>query len=221
MPIVTKLAMLTREANADAEEADTCAGNVVYIDWNIVEITDQTYLVIAPMSNIQMAKLFGIHVDDKDKEKERDDAADDCNRLSRHDGDDDADIDSEFMHNDLVDVGDGHDDELISVYDNENPVIEVGRLFRSMDEFRMYFWTYAIKHEIETKTLWTDKKKFYARCKGFDDGSMPCNWYISAICQPDGRTIRVNQILRAHTSSSQKVSTMTSQLWVEEKSLLF
>jgi hypothetical protein len=88
-----------------------------------------------------------------------------------------------------------------------------------MDEFRMYYWTYAIKHEIETKTLWTDKKKFYARCKGFDDGSMPCNWYISAICQPDGRTIRVNQIPKAHTciTSSQMVSKMTSQLWVAEK----
>jgi hypothetical protein len=101
----------------------------------------------------------------------------------------------------------------------ENPVIEVGRLFPSMDEFRICFRIYAVKSEFETKTLWTYQKKFYARYKGFNGGDMPCKWYISARRQPGGRTIRVNQIPKAHTciTSSQKVSTMTSQLWVAEK----
>jgi hypothetical protein len=92
-------------------------------------------------------------------------------------------------------------------------------MFPSMDEFRMCFRTYAGRHEFETKTVWTDKKKFYARCKGFDGGARPCKWYISARCQPDGRTIRVNQIPCAHTcmASSQRVSTMTSQFGVAEK----
>jgi hypothetical protein len=62
-----------------------------------------------------MTNLFAIRVDDKDKEKERDEAADDGNRRSRHDADDDSDIDSELMYNVAVDVGDGHDDELIGV----------------------------------------------------------------------------------------------------------
>lgn len=166
MPIVTELTMLRWEANADAEEAVNCAEKVVSIDWNTFEITDRTDLVIAPMSDIQMANLYGIHVDDKNKEKESDEAADDGNRRSMHDADDDADIYSELMQNVAVDVGDGHDDELISVYDNENPVIEERILFQSMDEFRMCFRTYAVKHEFETKTLWAYKKKFYARCKG-------------------------------------------------------
>jgi hypothetical protein len=105
------------------------------------------------------------------------------------------------------------------VYDKENPVIEVGRLFPSMHEFRMCFRTYSVKHGIETKRMWTDKKKFYARCVGFDGGDKPCPWYISARRQPDGSTIRVNQIPKAHTciTTSEKVSTMTSQLWVAEK----
>jgi hypothetical protein len=82
----------------------------------------------------------------------------------------------------------------------------------------MCFGTYAIKHEFETKTLWKDKNKFYAKCKAFDGGAMSCKWYICAIRQPDGITIRVNQIPKAHTciTSSQKVSTMTFQLWVAE-----
>ena len=98
-------------------------------------------------------------------------------------------------------------------------LLKVGRLFPSMDEFRMCFRTYAVKHEFETKTLWTDTKKFYAKCKGYDGGAMPRKWYISARRQPDGRTIRVNQIPKAHTriTTSEKVSTMTSQHWVAEK----
>ena len=218
MPLVTELAVLSGEAGA--EEAVNHVEEVVSIDWNTVEISDRTDLVIAPMSDIQMATMFGIPVDEKDKEKEKDEAADDGNRQSRTaNADADADIDSELMHDAAVEVGDGHDDELICVYDKENPVIEVGRLFPSMDEFRMCFRTYAVKHEFETKTLWTDTKKFYAKCKGYDGGAMPCKWYISARRQPDGRTIRVNQIPKAHTciTSSQMVSKMTSQLWVAEK----
>ena len=43
--------------------------------------------------------------------------------------------------------------------------------------------------------------------------------YISARRQPDGRTVRVNQIPKAHTciTTSQTVTKMTSQLWVAEK----
>jgi hypothetical protein len=83
----------------------------------------------------------------------------------------------------------------------------------------MCFKTYAVKHEFDAKTKWTDRKKFYARCKGFDGSVKPCKWYISARRQPDGSTIRVNQIPHQHTciTSSQRVSTMTSQLWIAEK----
>ena len=65
------------------------------------------------------------------------------------------------------DVDDAYDDELVSVYDKENHVIEVGKLFPSMKEFR-----------ICSKTMWTDRKKFYARCRGYDGSDRPCKWYI-------------------------------------------
>ncbi|KAK1617837.1 hypothetical protein QYE76_023354 [Lolium multiflorum] len=179
MSIVTELAVLSGEAGA--EEAYHIEEIPVSIDWNTVDISDRTYLVIAPMSDIQMATMFGIPVDEKDKKKEKDEAADDGNKQSMTAAfDADADIDLELMHDAADEVGDGHDDELICVYDKENSVIEVGRLFPSMDELRMCFRTYAIKHEFETKTLWTDTKKFYAKCKGYDGGAMPCKWYISA-----------------------------------------
>ena len=31
-----------------------------------------------------------------------------------------------------------------------------------MDEFRMCFRTYVVKHEFDAKTKWTNRKKFYA-----------------------------------------------------------
>ena len=129
------------------------------------------------------------------------------------------DVDGQLMKDAADDVDDAHDDELVSVYDKENPIIQVGKLFPSMKEFRMCFKTYAVKHEFDAKTMWTDRKKFYARCRGLDGSVRPCKWYISARIQPDGSTIRVNQIPNPHTciTSSQRLSTMTSQLWIAEK----
>ncbi|KAE8811568.1 hypothetical protein D1007_11627 [Hordeum vulgare] len=83
------------------------------------------------------------------------------------------DVDGQLME-DVAD--DAHDDELVNVHDKENHVIAVGKLFPNMDEFRMCFKTYAVKHEFDAKTNWTDRKKFYARCTGFDGSVKPCKW---------------------------------------------
>ncbi|KAE8820183.1 hypothetical protein D1007_01896 [Hordeum vulgare] len=58
------------------------------------------------------------------------------------------DVDGQLMEDAAYDVEDAHDDEL----------------------------TYAIKHEFDAKTKWNDKKKFYARCRGFDGNVKPCKW---------------------------------------------
>src|SRR4051812_21346186 len=81
-----------------------------------------------------MAKLFGIPIDDRDKEKKRDEASNDGDNHLR---DEEADIDLELLENAIVHVDDAHDDEQVTVYDKEDPVIEVGRMFPSMDGFRM------------------------------------------------------------------------------------
>jgi hypothetical protein len=70
----------------------------------------------------------------------------------------------ELMDVASYDVDDAHDDELVTVYEKENLVIAVGKLFPNMGEFRMCFKTYALKKEFDAKTMWTDRKKFYARC---------------------------------------------------------
>jgi hypothetical protein len=204
-------------ADADAEEGNHGAQKIV-VDWNVVELNEKTDLVIAPISDIEMAKMFGIPVDDRDEGRATEDDSSlpaDGNTNAGRGNEDEEDL----MRQAADDVDDANDNELVCLYDKENPVVEVGKLWPNMNEFRMSFRTYAVKKEFDAKTMWTDRKKFYARCKGYDGGGNPCKWYISARLQPDGSTVRVNQIPNQHTcmTTSQRVSNMTNQLWITEK----
>jgi hypothetical protein len=51
--------------------------------------------------------------------------------------------------------------------------IAVGKLFPNMGEFRMCFKTYAVKKEFDAKTMRADRKKFYARYRGYNWGAKP------------------------------------------------
>ena len=167
LPILTELTVTSEETGAAADVEQGCHGaRKVVVDWNSVELDERTYLVIAPIDVTEMAKMFGIPVDDRDKDKDDTTEPVDANTNSGR-----GDVDAELMADAAYDVDDAHDDELVHVYDKENPVIEVGKLWPNMDEFRMCFKTYAVKHEFEAKTMWTDRKKFYARCQGYDLGA--------------------------------------------------
>ncbi|KAE8815625.1 hypothetical protein D1007_07104 [Hordeum vulgare] len=173
MPMCTsEVTVLHEGADADAQEGSDGVARVLSVDWNLVELNEPTDLVIAPMDDTEMAKKFGILVPDEDKE-ENDETT---NPLTDAQRDICEDVDGQLMEDAADDVDDAHDDELVNVYDKENPVIVVGKLFPNMDEFRMCFKTYAIKHEFDAKTKWTDRKKFYARCRGFDGSVKPCKW---------------------------------------------
>jgi hypothetical protein len=63
VPIRTEVTVLAE--GADAKVYGIC------VDWNLVELHEGTDLVIAPMADTEMAKMFGILVDDRDKEKEK------------------------------------------------------------------------------------------------------------------------------------------------------
>ncbi|KAE8802946.1 hypothetical protein D1007_21301 [Hordeum vulgare] len=176
LPMISELTVIgeERRADADEEEGHNGARTVVSIDWNDVEVEERTDLVIAPIADIKMAKLFGILVDESDKEKDDTSVPAGANRNSNPQ--DDADILKHMMEMGADDVDDVDDNELVNLYDKENPVIEVGTLWPNMDEFRMCFKTYAVNQEFEAKTLWTDRNKFYARCQGYDGGANPYKW---------------------------------------------
>ncbi|KAE8796910.1 hypothetical protein D1007_28038 [Hordeum vulgare] len=170
--------------DADGEEGTHGARKVV-VDWNVVELNEKTDLVLTPISDIDMAEMFGIQVDDKDKEKHDSSLPVDGYTGHRNANEDEE----ELMRMAADDVDDTNDNELVCLYDKENPVIEVGKLWPSMVEFRMSFRTFAVKKEFEANSMWTDRNKFYDRCKGYDGGGNACKWYISARLQPDGRKI--------------------------------
>ncbi|KAE8804736.1 hypothetical protein D1007_19299 [Hordeum vulgare] len=186
----------------DAQLEDDEWRGVVVVDWNVVELNEKTDLVITPISDIDMAEMFGIQVDDKDKEKDESSLPADGNTCPRNANEDEE----ELMRKVADDVDDRDDNELVYLYDKENPVSEVGKLWPSMVEFRTSFRTFAVRKEFDAKIMWTHRKNFYARCKGYDGGGNACKWYISARLHPDGSTIRVNQIPHQHTWQSETVT---------------
>jgi hypothetical protein len=97
--------------------------------------------------------LFGIPVDDRDKNKEMDEfAPDDGNRHFYED------VDGDLMEED--DVDNALDDELVSIYDKEIPIIAVGKLFPNIGEFRMCCKTYVVKKKFDAKTTWIKTASF-------------------------------------------------------------
>ncbi|KAE8767086.1 hypothetical protein D1007_61597 [Hordeum vulgare] len=179
----TELTIIVEEGQVAGTETTTI------VDWNAIDLDEPTDWVISPKPDIEMAKLVGIPVDDRNKERGE----------SSLPANADEDVDGQLIEEAVDDVDDAHDDEVVHVYDKENPIIEMGKLFPSMDEFRMCFQTYVVKHEFDAKTVGPDRKKFYVRCRGFDGSVKPCKWYISARLQSDGSTVRVNQIPNQHT----------------------
>jgi hypothetical protein len=67
VPIHTEVTVLAEGADAEADG--------ICVDWNSIELHEGTDLVIALMADTEMAKMFSIPVDDRDKEKEMDEAA--------------------------------------------------------------------------------------------------------------------------------------------------
>ncbi|KAE8778535.1 hypothetical protein D1007_48555 [Hordeum vulgare] len=173
LSMISELTVISEERrdDTDEEEGHNRVGTVVSIDWNHVDLEERTDLFMAPIADIKMAKLFGIPVDDRDKEKDDTSVRAGANRNSK--SQDDADILKHMMEMGADDMDDADDNELVNLYDKENHVIEVGKLWPNMDEYRMCVKTYAVNHEFEAKTLWTGRKKFYARCQGYDGGANP------------------------------------------------
>ena len=125
MPIVTEVAVLPDDAQGGCDGA----ANVVVVYWNTVELQELTDLVITPMDDIDMAEMLGIPVDDKDKEKKKGET----NVTAGSE-----DVDPELMKEAADDVDDNNDDEMVNVYDRDNPVIEVGKFFSN------HGWVYDV-----------------------------------------------------------------------------
>src|SRR3954466_3761809 len=108
-----------------------------------------------------MAEMFGIQVDDKDKEKDDSSLPAEGNTGPRNANEDEEQLMREAADN----VDDADDNELVCLYDKENPVIEVGKLWPSMKEFRMSFRTYAVKKSLMPRLCGLIKRNFMLGAK--------------------------------------------------------
>ncbi|KAE8783405.1 hypothetical protein D1007_43177 [Hordeum vulgare] len=115
LPMISELTVIgeERRGDADEEEGQNGAGIVVSIDWNDVDLEERTDLVIAPIADIKMAKLFGIPVDDRDKEKDDTSVRAGANPRNSNPQDDD-DILQHMMEMGADDVDDADNNELVN-----------------------------------------------------------------------------------------------------------
>ena len=88
--------------DADTEEGSHGARKIV-VDWNVVELNEKIDLFIAPISDIDMTKMFGIPVDDRDKEKDDTTEPTDANTNSGPE-----DVDAELMADAADEIGRAH-----------------------------------------------------------------------------------------------------------------
>lgn len=84
-------------------------------------------------------------------------------------------------------VTDSIPDEIVISYDKENPVMDLGSLYPTMDEFRMALRQFAIHNEFDLGTHKSDKKRFRGFCKSSED----CPWRIVGSRQDDNRSVKV------------------------------
>jgi hypothetical protein len=69
-------------------------------------------------------------------------------------------------------------EETSMVYDKDNPIMSLGTIYPSMEEFRLAVRQYAINKEFELAIEATNKSKFRGYCKGGDCNGGDCPWSI-------------------------------------------
>ena len=69
--------------------------------------------------------------------------------------------------------------EIIISYDKNNPSMEVGTQYPTMEEFKLAVRTYVIKKEFHLGVEKSTTKKYRGFCKSGDDSTGPCPWKIN------------------------------------------
>ncbi|KAF0916312.1 hypothetical protein E2562_005915 [Oryza meyeriana var. granulata] len=114
-----------------------------------------------------------------------------------------------------IPISDAIPNELVISYDKDHPVMDLGTIYPSMDEFRMAVRQFAINEEFALGTEKSDKKRFRGFCKSSDD----CPWKINASKHKGQSTVEVTALTDHHTCVfTMRVKTITPyQKWVASK----
>ena len=82
---------------------------------------------------------------------------------------------------------------MVITYDKNNPSMEVGTMYPTMEEFKFAVRQFAIKNEFHLGVEKSDKKIYRAYCKSGDD-DRPCPWKINGRKLEGSATVEVNKV---------------------------
>ncbi|CAO2204399.1 unnamed protein product [Urochloa humidicola] len=183
------------------------------IDWDSIVIDpipdDQIGSIYSVMDEDAMLEFLGLKADD-----ERDDDRTEATRLA---AEEENEIDMDLEGAELP-VDDYIPGEQTVIYDREDPPMEVGTIYASMNEFRAAVRQHAIKEQFELGTQKSCKDLFRGYCKADS-----CKWSIVARLMSDKKQVRVTLNRGEHfCASTGRVRTkMASFHWVAEKAITF
>ena len=83
--------------------------------------------------------------------------------------------------------------EMVISYDKNNPSMEVGTMYPTMEEFKLAVRQYAIKKQFHLGIEKSCKTRYRAYCKSGDE-ELPCPWRINGTKLKGSATVEVNNI---------------------------
>lgn len=116
-------------------------------------------------------------------------------------------------------VDDEAPEEPLIGWDERHPNMDIGAPYPHMDAFRKAIKQFAINGEFEYGTKKNEPTRFRAFCKGKSKIGEPCKWSLTATWKRDENCVMVVKHQKEHicSSTSGKVTRMTSQSWVADK----
>jgi hypothetical protein len=85
--------------------------------------------------------------------------------------------------------------EIVISYDKNNPSMEVGTQYPTMEEFKLAVRTYAIKKEFWLGVEKSTTKKYRGFCRSGDESTGPCPWRINGSKLDGSSTVEVKYFL--------------------------
>ncbi|TVU42530.1 hypothetical protein EJB05_08942, partial [Eragrostis curvula] len=115
------------------------------------------------------------------------------------------------MDDAAIPVNDNDPDEVVDVWDRENPDMTVGTYYPTMGDLRTALTQHSVVKEFDYIIKKSDRERFTVRCK-----AQGCPWRLHAKTQPN-KSVRIQKNDHGHLcASTLRASRMATQSWVAE-----
>jgi len=156
------------------------------VDWDTIQIveTHDDEGRIALMSESQICELLGLTEEGTTNIPAQ---GFDC-RMDEEGNDNEIGQDTDGA---AIPTSDAVPGEMVISYDKNNPSMEVGTLYPTMEEFKLAVRQFAINKEFDLGVEKSCKTRYRAFCKSGDE-DCPCPWRINGTKQKGQATVEVN-----------------------------